>query len=494
MQEGTLLAAVDLGSNSFRLEIGRLRGGHVERVDYIKESVRLGSGLDAHRHLTQAAMAAGLACLARFGERLRGFDRSHVRAVATQTLREARNRDDFIQQGQALLGFPINVVPGLEEARLIYQGVAHLLPQSDERRLVVDVGGRSTEMILGVGYEARVLQSHRVGSVAWTDRYFPDGQLGASMFRDATLAAQAVLDEALDDFPRTAWDVAYGASGTVNAIADVLRAQGRSEGAITRDDLAWITDRMCRAKHIDAVALEGIKPERRPVMGGGVAVLSAIMELFDVERLEPAQGALRHGTLYDLLERDDKVADTRERTVLALQKRFAVDRSQARRVCRVAEAIFEQVAAPNTRNERSSHKLRWAAMLHEIGTHISHVGSPQHGAYLLDNVDAPGFSLDELHRMSLLVLGQRGKLRRIEAALTDELFAKQVFALRVAVLLCHSRRDPELRAVKASYAPGGFKLCGTQAWADAHPQSAWMLHEEQRNWQKTSWRFTLKLG
>jgi exopolyphosphatase/guanosine-5'-triphosphate,3'-diphosphate pyrophosphatase len=226
MQNGTRLAAVDLGSNSFRLEIGRLDHGQIHRTEYLKETVRQGGGMDEERNLGPEAMQRGWDCLARFGERLAGFGKAQVRAVATQTLREARNRDEFLSRAEAVLGFPIDVVSGREEARLIYQGVAHSLPQSGERRLVVDIGGRSTELILGQGFDARVMESYRVGSVAWSMRYFPDGQFTPMAFTLAEVAAKAVLDEALNAYRRSAWDVAYGASGTIGAVGDVLGYRG----------------------------------------------------------------------------------------------------------------------------------------------------------------------------------------------------------------------------------------------------------------------------
>lgn len=226
MQDGTLLAAVDLGSNSFRLEIGRLDHRQIHRVEYLKETVRQGGGLDEDRNLTPAAMQRGWDCLARFAERLAGFPRHHVRAVATQTLREARNREDFITRGSKILGFPINIVSGPEEARLIYQGVARLLPQSDERRLVVDIGGRSTELILGRQFTPSTVASCRVGSVAWSARHFTDGALTRQAFESAETAAKAVLDEAIGSYQRGAWDVAYGASGTVGAVGAILAAAG----------------------------------------------------------------------------------------------------------------------------------------------------------------------------------------------------------------------------------------------------------------------------
>ncbi|MDO8279606.1 MAG: Ppx/GppA family phosphatase, partial [Burkholderiaceae bacterium] len=292
MHNGTRLAAVDLGSNSFRLEIGYLDHGQIHRAEYLKETVRQGNGLDEERRLTPEAMQRGWDCLARFGERLAGFASSQVRAVATQTLREARNRDVFLSRAHQILGFPIEVISGLEEARLIYQGVARLLPQSDERRLVVDIGGRSTELILGRGLDSQVMESYRVGSVAWSMKYFPAGQFTAEAFRRAEVAAQAVLDEALNAYPRHAWDVAYGSSGTIGAVADVLGEAGWPTGQITRDGLDWLLERLLKAQSAERLRLAGMKDDRRTVIGGGLSVLRAVFELLGMDSLQAAQGAL----------------------------------------------------------------------------------------------------------------------------------------------------------------------------------------------------------
>lgn len=493
MQNGTLLAAVDLGSNSFRLEIGRYDSGHIERMEYLKETVRQGSGLDEHKNLSLIAMERGWECLARFAERLRGFKKTQVRAVATQTLREARNRDDFLRKAQAILGFNIDVVSGHEEARLIYQGVSHLLPQSDEKRLVVDIGGRSTEIILGQGYTPQKMESYRLGSVAWSTRYFPRSQFTPAMLQTAEIAAKAVLDEALDTFPGDEWHVAYGSSGTVGAVSEILSMNGFADGAITREGLDWLADRMLKAGTADDLRLEGLKEDRRPVLGGGVSVLRALFDLFKLERMERAEGALRQGALYDLIDRENDSTDVRERTVRWLGEKFSVDKAHAERVSRVATNLFEQVATDDPLNGRYSQKLAWAARLHEIGTHLSHADSHRHGAYILDHVDAPGFALPELHRMSQLVLGQRGKLRKLEDALDDELFAKQLLSLRLAVLLCHARKDPEVNALRLNYKSRAFRLTTVPGWAKAFPQSAWLLEEEVGVWQKSPWKLTVDM-
>jgi exopolyphosphatase/guanosine-5'-triphosphate,3'-diphosphate pyrophosphatase len=493
MQNGTLLAAVDLGSNSFRLEIGRHDHGQIQRVEYLKETVRQGNGLDEARNLTPEAMERGWACLARFAERLAGFRKGQVRAVATQTLREARNRDTFLARAHEVLGFPIDVISGREEARLIYQGVAHLLPQSDERRLVVDIGGRSTELILGHGFDAQVMESYRVGSVAWSMKYFPQGQFTEKAFEQAGIAAQAVLEEALEAYTPERWDVAYGSSGTIGAVGDVLAAAGFEAGTITREALDWLQAQLLAARSADRIRLDGLKDDRRPVVGGGISVLRALFDLLGIERMHPAQGALRHGVLYDLLSRETAETDVRSATVERLALKFEGDPAQARRVSRVAAQMLRQLRTGESRPELARHerKLGWAAQLHEIGSLISHSDYHKHGAYILDNADAPGFAQPELHRLSLLVLGHRGKLRKLEADFDDELFVQQLLALRLAVILCHARREPDLAGMQLEMRGRGFVLALRPDWARAFPQSAHLLREETVAWQKMPWSFAL---
>lgn len=494
MQNGTRLAAVDLGSNSFRLEIGRLDHGQIHRTEYLKETVRQGNGLDAERNLTPEAMDRGLECLARFGERLAGFRKGEVRAVATQTLREARNRDEFLARAHEVLGFPIDVISGREEARLIYQGVAHLLPQSDERRLVVDIGGRSTEMILGQGFDARVMESYRVGSVAWSMKYFPDGQFTTAAFRRAEVAAQAVLEEALGAYAPASWDVAYGSSGTVGAVADVLGAAGFPKEMVTHDGLEWLLDHLVQVGSADKLRLEGLKEDRRAVIGGGVAVLRAVFSMLEIREMHAAQGALRHGVLYDLLDREEDRTDVRGRTVERLARKFSVDAPQALRVGKVATLLLGQaLGSASAETERLQRKLGWAAQLHEIGAHISHSDYHKHGAYILDHADAPGFALPEMHRLGLLVLGHRGKLRKLDADFEDAVFVTQLLCLRLAVILCHARRSPDLDGLvlQRNAQARRFSLRLREGWTEAFPQSAHLLREEAVAWQKTPWELAL---
>jgi len=502
MQDGTRLAAVDLGSNSFRLEIGRVDHGQIHRSEYLKETVRLGNGLDSQRNLTPEAMQRGWEALARFGERLSGFKGSQVRAVATQTLREARNRDEFLLRARTALGFGIDVIPGREEARLIYQGVAHMLPHNErsdaERRLVVDIGGRSTEMILGQALEAEQTESYRVGSVAWSMKHFSEGQFTTQAFRKAEIAAKAVLDDALGRYTRDRWDVAYGASGTIGAVGDVLEAAGGTPGLVTREGMDWLVDRLVRAGSAEKVRLDGLRDDRKPVVGGGLAVLRAVFDLLDIEQMHVAQGALRHGVLYELLSRDDTVADMRSATVLRLASRFGTEPAQAQRVADVASELFVQLvpaaraAGTTTHPGRALRKLRWAAQLHEVGTQISHSEYHKHGAYILDNTDAAGFDVSEMHTLSQLVLGHHGKLRKVEAALQENTFALQLAALRLAVLLCHARRTPESGALRVAVAgERELRVDAKEGWAECYPQSAHLLREEAVAWQRAGWRMRL---
>lgn len=496
MQTKSLYAAIDLGSNSFRLEIGQMDAGQLRRVEYIKETVRQGNGLDAERNLNEEAMTRGWECLARFGERIAGFRPSQVRAVATQTLREARNRDVFLTKANRILGFPIEVIAGREEARLIYLGVSHLLPQSPERRLVVDIGGRSTEMILGQHESAHTLESYRLGSVAWSMKYFPEGLWTASAFKAAEIAAKAVLEETQTLFSRSHWDTCYGSSGTVGAVTDALTGAGWPEGKITREGLAWLKDRLLKAQKADNLRLEAVKEDRKPVIGGGLAVLQAVFDLLQIDEMQSAQGALRHGALYDLINREG-TQDVRSSMVDWLAQRFGTDKLQTERVSRTAQHLLQAMMPSTTAAERLRHlqKLHWACQLHETGMRISHSDYHKHGAYILDNTDLPGFTLNELHRLSQLVLGHRGKLRKLEIELEDPYFVQQLMALRLSVILCHARRDPDLSGLEIGCdAPGQtFRISVSSAWAELWPQSAHLLREEKTAWQKTAWTLQVQV-
>ena len=482
------LAAVDMGSNSFRLEIGRLQRGRYRRIDYLKDMVRLGGGLDANGLLTEAAAERGLACLRRFADRLQGFAPGQVRAVATQTLREARNRNAFLERAQAVLGYPIEVISGREEARLIYSGVAHMQP-ADEPRLVVDIGGRSTEMILGSGSVPGVAESFQVGCVSLSLRFFPDGRITADGFRDAQVAAGAELEEGLQPFAPRHWRQALGSSGTASAVSQLLQGAGITDGAITPDGLRWCIARCIEAGHVEQLQFGGLKPERRAVLPGGLAILYTLAANFGIDALRPAKGALRQGVIIDLHQRIEALqrqrpGDMRDRSVAELQKRFGVDMTQAARVRSVALALYE--AAQPEADTDARRELGWACDLHEIGLMVSHHDHHRHSAYLLANVDAPGFSQSQQRRIGELVLGQRGGLRKLEDTLASQRVAWQVLCLRLAVIKCHARGPVERNALALATRGRQAQLGYAESWAQTHPRTVYLLREEAEAWARAS--------
>jgi exopolyphosphatase/guanosine-5'-triphosphate,3'-diphosphate pyrophosphatase len=325
-------------------------------------------------------------------------------------------------------------------------------------------------------------------------KYFADGQFSPSAFEWAEVAAKAVLDEALSLYPRNSWDVAYGSSGTIGAVADVLQAAGWPEEVITREGLDWLKEKLIKAERIEMLRLEGVKEDRKPVIGGGLAVLCALFDLMQINTMHAAQGALRHGVLYDLLQREENT-DLRSAMVLALGKRFAVDIAQADRVERTALELFKGILDKSSfqavHAKRLEKKLGWAAHLLEIGTRISHSDFHKHGAYILDNADLPGFSMPELHRLSQLILGHRGKLKKLEIELKNPEFMIQLISLRLAAILCHARREPDLKGLSFKPMEGnktGFVIECKKSWIQQWPQSVHLLREECIAWQKSSWQ------
>lgn len=480
---GHLWASIDIGSNSFRLELARLSGERYQRVSYIKESVRLGAGLDDQGMLTEEAMQRGLNCLKGFGEQLVGIPAERIRAVATQTLREARNRNAFLARAQAVLGHPVEVIAGREEARLIYAGVARLQP-SDKPRLVIDIGGRSTEMILGKGRKPLLAESFSVGSVGLSLRYFADGRYTAEAFRAAQVAAGAELEEALTLFRPELWKEALGSSGTVGAVSQILAASGQTDGRITPAALRWCVEQCVAAGSQDQLQLPGLKDDRRPVVAGGLCILYTLLTQFGIDELLPTKGALRQGVIFDLAQRlqPSGARDPRAGSVAELQERFGVDVAQAERVASEAEQLYRQLTpkpAPELLRE-----LGWAAGLHEIGMLVSHHDHHRHSAYIIGHVDAAGFSTNQLQRIAALALGQRGGLRKLEAQLNDASLLDQLIALRLAVILCHAR-TPTVGQPRLTREARRLTLHCPKAWSSHQARTRFLLKEEAEAWAKT---------
>ncbi len=481
------LAAIDMGSNSFRLELGAMPQGQYRRTDYVKETVRLGAGLDTNGMLTEDATQRGLACLRRFSNRLAGFAAGQVRAVATQTLREARNRNAFLLRAQEALGFPIEVISGREEARLIYAGVNHLQPSTDTR-LIVDIGGRSTELILGKGRTPLVAESFGVGCVSLSMRYFEGGRITREGFRAAQVAAGAELEEGLQPFARSNWAQALGSSGTAGAVSQLLQANGVTDGRITPEALRWCMERCLEAGHIDHINLTGLKADRRAVLPGGLAILYTLATHFDINSLTPAKGALRQGVIVDLHDRlqglqTAQPADIRDQSVRELQQRFRVDTAQAARVKSVALALFD-AGLPDAEAE-TRRELVWACALHEMGQMVSHHDHHRHSAYLLAHVDAAGFSQSQQRRVADLVLGQRGGLRKVEPQMASETFAWQMLCLRLAAIKCHARGLVDPRALNLRARQREAQLSFGKTWAETHPRTFFLLQEEAATWARS---------
>ena len=480
----TTLAVVDLGSNSFRLEIGRVEGDQIYRLDTWRETLRFGAGLDAQGKIRPAAQRAALECLARFRERLTGLHPSAVRAVATNTFRVAKNAREFLAVAERALGFPIDVIGGHEEARLIYLGVAHELPRSIAPRLVVDIGGGSTEFIIGRGLEPERLESLKIGCVGMTQRYFPQGRLTEEAFAAAETAARAEIEAISRQFGPSHWREAYASSGTAAALAEILEQNGFSGGGITPAGLARLRKRMIAARHIARVSLRALKMERAPVLAGGLAIMTVAVDELGIERVDPVGGALRLGVLYDLLGRTID-ADVRGLTVERFVDRYAVDRAHAARVAALAIALYRR-ALPN--DPEGAQLIEWAARLHEIGMSVSHIGFHKHGAYILQHGDMPGFSAGEQSSLAWLVFGCRGGLDKMQPGLGDPTRRAQLLALRLAVLFHHARAAIKLPRIQLKVARR-IALGVSARWLAAHPLTAYLLAKERAQWAELGYRW-----
>jgi exopolyphosphatase/guanosine-5'-triphosphate,3'-diphosphate pyrophosphatase len=486
--EYTTIAAVDLGSNSFYCQIARVDGEQTYPLDGLREPVRLGAGLTSDKMLDDASQARAIASLQRFGERLRSFQPSDVRALGTNTLRVAKNAPAFLKKAQAALGFPIEVIGGREEARLIYLGVTHSLPTTGEQRLVVDIGGGSTEFIVGEGYRPKQLDSLYMGCVSYTRQFFADGRLSKSSFKRAELAARSELQHIVSEFSRPNWKQAVGSSGSARALAQVLQLNGWSSTGITPDGLERLRAQLIKAGDMSRVAIEGLREDRTAVLPGGLAIMSAVLAELDIDHMGVADGAMREGILYDMLGRKQH-HDAREATVAQFMQRYHVDAPQARRVSQLATNLYEQLAGNDV---RSAPYLAWAAQLHEIGISVAYSGYHRHSAYIVNNADMPGFTREEQQRIAQLLLAHRRSLKKLLPELDETIDWRMVFALRLAVLFCQRRTSNNPRIVSAKAGDGKFRLAIDPAWVLRNPLTNTVLREEIREWEKVG--FDVKIS
>lgn len=475
------LAAVDLGSNSFHMVVTRIEDGHVHILDRIKEMVRLGAGIDEDRMLTEEAQETALACLKRFGERVRDFPTGSVAAVGTNTLRTVRNSREFIKKANKALGHEISIIGGLEEARLIYLGVSHSLARDDGKRFVMDIGGGSTELIIGENFEPVHLESLHMGCVSISKRFFSDEKFSEKNWKKANMAAHLELRPFKKDFRNIGWGSATGASGSIKAVGKVVRSLELDRYGITLDAMYHIRDLMIEAGSLDKLSLPGLSEQRKPVFAGGLAVLMATFEALKIGQMTVSDGALREGLIYERLGRIEH-EDTREKTVKALQSRFHISQPHARRVSRTAYNLFTLVEAHWELAHSDAERLHWAANLHEIGMAIAHNNFHKHGAYMLQHADMPGFSLEEQDWMSVIVRTHRRKMshKHFEAITPEQrtTVLRLSILLRLAGVLHRSREDKTVELVELIVTPNGLELVFAEKALKARPLLKGDLEQE----------------
>ena len=473
LAETPFLAAVDLGSNSFHMKLVRVVGDELEVIDRIREMVRLASGLDENVNLTDEAIQRATDCLSRFGERLREIPSEQVRVVGTNTLRRAGNSRKFMRLAQQALGHPIEIIGGQEEARLVYLGVSHSVRQSDGRMLVVDIGGGSTELIIGSGYQPLHLESVSIGCVSLSLKFFKDGSITRKRMRKAITEGRRHLEPYEKAYRRIGWEQAVGSSGTIRTIEKVVLAQGWSDDGITPEALVKLQDALIKAGDIDALDLKGLGKDRAPVFPGGVAALSAVFDGLKIKRMRASDGALREGLLYDRIGRTEHDS-VREQSVTALMTRYQVDLEQAARVEETAVYCFSQLARrwKLDKNENYRRCLIWAARLHEIGLAVAHSKYQKRGEYIVQYSDLLGFTRTEQQIVATLIRAHRYKFPSSVLAELGEALIEPVMRLciilRIAVLLRRGRSDEQLPEISVTAKSNKVTLKFPEGWLDQH--------------------------
>lgn len=497
LRDGDLIAAVDLGSNSFHLVVARYTLGQLRIVDRIKEMVRMAEGLDGNGGLRPDVAARALECLGRFGQKLRSVPPAQVRAIATNTVRQLRNPQAFLLPAESALGHGIEVVAGREEARLCYLGVAYGHPPR-ARRLVIDIGGGSTEFIIGEGLQPIERESLQMGCVATTKRFFGDGRISRKRWREAQLEMAAEFQQFSLLYRQLGWKETFGSSGTIKAIGEICEALKLARGGVVTDSaLASLTERLLQVEDLTSIRLAGLSNERQPVLAGGVLVLSTAFEALGLRRLQVSESAMREGILLDLIGRAGK-NDPREDSVAALMARYAIDTAQAERVETTALALFDQVEDAWGLEPQDRQMLGWAARLHELGLTIAHSQYHVHGAYVLENSDIAGFSRTEQQFLSTLVRNQRRaiKLTAFEP-LPDRLAPaaqRCALLLRLAVLLHRAHEAGKIPGLKLRVALGGLHLKLSRRWLEAHPLTRSDLDGEREHLADIGLRLELDGG
>lgn len=469
-----MLAAVDLGSNSFHMIVARLSDdGSLQIIDRLKEMVRLGAGLDDKNNLSKGAQQKAFDCLERFGQRLQGIKSENIQIVGTNTLRKAKNSSQFLKDAQQLLGHQIDIISGIEEARIIYLGVSHTIASPDDKkRLVLDIGGGSTETIIGKQFTPILMESLFMGCVSMTQKFFTDGSITKKQLKKANIFARRELERISYPFLKMGWKQVIGTSGSIRSIAKVIQEEGLAENNITAKAMDQLGKRLIEIGHIDKLKLSGLSEERRPVFVGGFVVLNAIIESLNIESISVSDGSLREGLLYDLLGRI-KHEDVRETTIQRMSERYSVQINHANNVANTAKQLYKQLAKPwNISKQKYENLLRWAALLHEIGLTIAHAGYHKHGAYLARNSDMPGFSFQDQQILATLIQAHRQKFetQHFESLPVKSIvpFVKLAVILRFAIILHRSHEDIALPDLKLKAKDQSLKISFPTDWFETH--------------------------
>ncbi|MDR0805288.1 MAG: exopolyphosphatase [Enterobacteriaceae bacterium] len=484
--ESPLYAAIDLGSNSFHLLVIRETSGSIQILDRIKRKVRLAAGLDTQNHLSEEAMQRGWQCLKLFAERLYNIPPEHTRIVATAALRTAKNSAQFIAKAENILGLPVNIISGEQEAQLIYQGVAHTTGGA-KSRLVVDIGGGSTELITGDDDKIAQLVSLPMGCVTWLERYFGKRVLSTESFYQAESAARHHLLHIADKMKQQSWQICVGASGTVQALQEIMVAQGMDE-QITLDKLQQLKEQAIQCGKLEELEIEGLTLERALVFPSGLSILIAIFETLGIESMTLAGGALREGLIYNMLHLPIE-KHIRQITVQTIQQRYAIDLDQADLVSQLAENLCRQLKPCWHISNSMAELLHWACQLHEIGLSINFKQSAQHAFYLLNNIDMPGFTPAQRKLLSALLLNQTNAINLSvlteQNALSHQQAQQLVRILRIAILFSRARHRDQIPEIAISSQGEQLSIKIDKAWLAAHPLQAEALQQESR-WQTNS--------
>lgn len=451
LQDTEKLASVDIGSNSIHLAIAERQGDKLKKIASMSEKVQLGAGLDDQDHLSDEVQMRGLACLTRFADRLTDINPNRIRVVATNALRQAVNSEAFIQAANAILPSPIEVISGREEARLIYLGVSHTCP-STRQRLVIDIGGGSTELIIGKQASPLLTESTQMGSVSFTQRFFQTGEITPLAFEKAIYAAQKEIIHHANPYKKMGFDEVIGSSGTIKTIKQALTGFGFGD-EITLAGVEMLKEKLIQWQHSDAIDLDGVKAHRKAMFPAGVAILLAVMKVFGVRRMRYCDGALREGVMYDMLSRLGS-DDVRDDSVQMLMERFNVDKKQAKRVAKTALSLFEQVETILQLPLGSEQMLKRAALLHEIGLAIGHSSYHHHSAYMLKHADMAGFSRTDQERLAYLVRHHRRAISHTDYSQITKSggvsLAYLALLLRLAVVANHARTELTKHQIRLS--------------------------------------------